>query len=350
MNVSEEHKKNLALLSEADKLQDKTLQALQRAQRDASRTEELGVDTLEELRKQGNQMDDINNNVDRLHHKLETSSVLQRNFERLTGNVLSLGHAFVRAKSSQTPSKLQFKNVNEVFEDQVYDNLFRTWKPHALVDCVDLANDCTDLFDPAVEEKMEHSNWIVDYSMVNIDPNGWTYATTFSALNNFSSGQANPQFNSFVRRRKWRYVRVEGIRGLSPMKEVIYRNEKRKNSMAEDLKPVRKVGYVPRDRQDSLTDTGLTSAGMLSRTPSPTKLDPVSAAGMTRLTEKDVQIDKGLDVLGQSIDRIESISNAMKQELTHQNQRLDQLENNMATSSNKMHEVNTRARRLLNTN
>lgn len=71
---------------------------------------------------------------------------------------------------------------------------------------------------------------------------------------------------------------------------------------------------------------------------------------MTRLTEKDVHIDKGLDVLGQSIDRIESISNAMKQELTHQNQRLDQLENNMATSSNKMHEVNTRARRLLNTN
>lgn len=50
---------------------------------------------------------------------------------------------------------------------------------------------------------------------------------------------------------------------------MMHRNDKRKIAAAEDSKPVKKVGYVPRDRQDSLTDTGLTSAGMLSRSSSP---------------------------------------------------------------------------------
>lgn len=119
----------------------------------------------------------------------------------------------------QERNKAQFSKIKEVYEDQKFDNIFRTWKPHALVECANPEKECTDLFDPAVAEKMEHSNWIVDYSVAGIDSNGWTYATTYSALNSFAGGQANPQFNSFVRRRKWRYGHSEGVRGSSPMDE-----------------------------------------------------------------------------------------------------------------------------------
>ena len=50
---------------------------------------------------------------------------------------------------------------------------------------------------------------------------------------------------------------------------MLHRNEKRKITAAEDAKPVKRVGYVPRDRQESLTDTGLTSAGLLGRSSPP---------------------------------------------------------------------------------
>lgn len=56
MDETEQHKKNLSMLNEANTIQDKTLEALQRAQRDAAETEGLGIETLQELSKQGDQM------------------------------------------------------------------------------------------------------------------------------------------------------------------------------------------------------------------------------------------------------------------------------------------------------
>ncbi len=43
-------------LKEADRIQDKTLEALTRAQRQAAEAEELGAQTIDELRRQGQQM------------------------------------------------------------------------------------------------------------------------------------------------------------------------------------------------------------------------------------------------------------------------------------------------------
>lgn len=47
---------NLKKLKEADKIQDKTKEAIWRIQRQAAEAEELGTQTLDELRRQGNQM------------------------------------------------------------------------------------------------------------------------------------------------------------------------------------------------------------------------------------------------------------------------------------------------------
>ncbi len=163
--------------------------------------------------------DTIDHEVERAQHKLDTSSRLQKQFERWTGNILNMGHIFSGSSATQDRSIVQYSKIKEVFEDQSFDTIFRSWKPHALVECANPANDCSDLFDPAVAVKMEHSNWIIDYSMASIDSDGWTYAPTFAALNSFAGGEASPQFNSFVRRRKWRYGHHDGVRGSSPMDE-----------------------------------------------------------------------------------------------------------------------------------
>ena len=47
---------NMKKLKEADQIQDKTLEALTRAQRQAAEAEELGAQTIDELRRQGQQM------------------------------------------------------------------------------------------------------------------------------------------------------------------------------------------------------------------------------------------------------------------------------------------------------
>lgn len=47
---------NMKKLKEADHIQDKTLEALTRAQRQAAEAEELGAQTIDELRRQGQQM------------------------------------------------------------------------------------------------------------------------------------------------------------------------------------------------------------------------------------------------------------------------------------------------------
>lgn len=54
--MSKQEKENLKTLREADAIQDKTLAALDRAQRQATETEHIGAETFDELNKQGDQM------------------------------------------------------------------------------------------------------------------------------------------------------------------------------------------------------------------------------------------------------------------------------------------------------
>lgn len=48
---------------------------------------------------------------------------------------------------------------------------------------------------------------------------------------------------------------------------MVARNDERKLAAASNHKHIDGVGYVPRDRQASIKDTGLTSAGILDTTP-----------------------------------------------------------------------------------
>lgn len=65
------------------------------------------------------------------------------------------------------------------------------------------------MFDPEIVAKMEKGTWIVDYSQSEIDGEGWTYGFDFGSLNKDGIGESSPKFNSFVRRRKWRYAHAD---------------------------------------------------------------------------------------------------------------------------------------------
>lgn len=54
--AADQREANLSMLKDATEIQDKTKQSIFRIQRQAAETEAIGNQTLEELRRQGNQM------------------------------------------------------------------------------------------------------------------------------------------------------------------------------------------------------------------------------------------------------------------------------------------------------
>ena len=79
---------NLKLLREAEDKQNLSKEAIWRIQRQAAETEQIGTATLEELRKQGQQMDDIGREIDEVSAKLDQSQSLQNKFDMWAGNWL----------------------------------------------------------------------------------------------------------------------------------------------------------------------------------------------------------------------------------------------------------------------
>jgi len=110
-------------------------------------------------------------------------------------------------------NQYEFSKVREVFQHEKYDSLTRTWKKSGLVLCTDPNITCDDLFDPALQEHIENTRWIVDFSLNAIDSEGWTYAYDFATLNKSGAGDKEPKWNSYVRRRKWRYVENRSTAG-----------------------------------------------------------------------------------------------------------------------------------------
>ncbi len=112
----------------------------------------------------------------------------------------------------------EHSKVKEVFQHEKYDGISRTWKKAGLVLCNDTAISCNDVFDPAIQEGVENSHWVVDFTLSGIDAEGWTYAYDFAALNKNGAGDMAPKWNSYVRRRKWRFVDKGGA-GASGLNE-----------------------------------------------------------------------------------------------------------------------------------
>jgi hypothetical protein len=213
-NMAERRAANQKMIKEADETQDQTLAAVDRIKQQTALTEELGAATLEELRAQGRQMDDINQDITAVNAKLDTASGLQDRFDRWSGNIFGFKkRAAEREADSEIAERAreEMQNIKEMFENEKYDMFSRTWKSAGMSLCNNPSQKAPELFDPNNQGgQMGNTRWDIDFGFAGIDREGWTYAADLAYLNKHGAGTPEPAWNSKARRRKWKYTEKTG--------------------------------------------------------------------------------------------------------------------------------------------
>ena len=319
---------NLKVLKEAEEKQNLSKEAIWRIQRQAAETEQIGTATLDELRKQGQQMDEIGNEVDKVSSQLDRSQQLQNRFDLWAGNWLGgKKRAAIKEANAEIAQRQAEENqqVKEVFEHETYVSLSRTWKGVGLYFCNNPTQAAPDVFDPADQEAQgAESNWVIDYSLTGIDAEGWTYAYDFDSLNKKGVGESSAKWNTYVRRRKWRYHEKKGG-GNAALQEVKERNTAR---VTQQRAPNQgeKIGYVPRAQIQGMKASGLTSAGMMrGHHGGSDELDEDSATGLANLKRADQEIDEGIDKIANTLDNLAGIASGMRSEVTSQTAKIEKV-------------------------
>ena len=195
-----------------------------------------------------------------------------------------------------------------------------------------------DLFDPKLQATMPDTRWSVDYSLADIDAEGWTYGYDFATLNK-GKGDRQAKWNSYVRRRKWRFTELSG-KNSEAVNEIKARNDARTANKAGSSQ-AEKIGFVPRSQLNKLSESGF------SKSNKDEQLDDDSKAGLGRLKQNDQEIDEGLDEISNSLDTLTSLSQAMNEEARSHTSKLDKLSNSMDKVADKQSLVNSRLKRQL---
>jgi hypothetical protein len=204
---------NKKMLDETAAIQAQTKESLARTKAQISETEVLANSTLEQLREQGAQMDNINMDTIAVQQKLNTASSLQDTFDVWSGSWFGGKKRAANREAKEIHDQRiaeELNNVREVFENEKFDRLSRKWRSKNMTLCNDPSIVAPELFDPAIQAQNQYSKWAVDFSLVGIDSEGWTYAYDFQTLNKTGAGSPAPTWNTYVRRRKWKYVDKTG--------------------------------------------------------------------------------------------------------------------------------------------
>ena len=185
---------------------------------------------------------------------------------------------------------------------------------------------------------MPDTRWSVDFSLSEIDAEGWTYGYDFASLNK-GKGERQAKFTSYVRRRKWRFAEQSG-KNSDAVNEIKARNDARTANKAGSSQ-AEKIGYVPRSQLKTMSESGF------SKSNKDENLDDDSKAGLGRLKQNDAVIDEGLDEISNSLDTLTSISQAMNEEARTQTSKLEKLAGSMDKVADKQSIVNARLKRQL---
>lgn len=345
---------NQKVLNDASEIQDKTKQSILRIQKQAAETESIGSATLEELRRQGNQMDEINTDLDNVSAKLDISSGLQDKFDRWAGNWFGGKKKEAMADAAAeiaSRNQEELTKIKEVYEQEKFDALARKWRPAGMVLCSNPNLTAPDIFDPKSElngGEMATNAWMIDYSQAGIDAEGWTYDKNFEHLNKKGVGKPTSKWNSYVRRRKWKYHEKRSA-GNSALNEIKERNAARSNNskISSAQSQGEKVGYVPRNRQAGMTASGLSSGGMMGKAGKKEELDADSVEGLAKIKADDAEIDAGLDQIGNVLDNLTGIARGMHAEVSAQTAKLERMDNSMQVTAEKQSVVNARQKKLV---
>lgn len=339
---------NQRVLAETREVQDQTKEAIDRIKNQTAETIEIGANTLEQLRAQGQQMDDVTDDIDAVSNKLDEAQKLQNTFDRWGGSIFGFGKKKAQnAAAAEIALRQQeeLMNVKEVFEQQKYDSLKSSWKAVNLCLCSNPTMEAPELFVPSVQQSIPNSTWKVDYSLTGIDGDGWTYAYDFATLNKNAVGEPKAKWNTYVRRRKWKYT--ESSAGSSAkVAEIQARHASRvgkPSAASSGSTQGEKIGYVSRQQVSGLKATGLMSGSMMGKKKgADQELDAESAAGLREVERDAREIDDGIDEIGNSIDQLHTMAGHMKEEVDTHNKKLERMENAMQKAGEKQVVVNKR--------
>lgn len=336
-------KGNAQILEEAEAIQDKTKESILRMKQQTAESEQIGQATLEELRRQGEMIDENQAEVDQIDEKLNKASSLQNEFDRWAGNWFG-----GKKRAAQREAKQEIENrraekeegnqLQEVYEHAKYDSIKRKWRFQGLFTTTLENTQAPDLFDPKLQATIPDTRWSVDFSSSEIDAEGWTYGYDFATLNK-GKGDRQAKWNSYVRRRKWRFTESSS-KNSEAVNEIKARNDARTTNKAGSSQ-AEKIGYVPRSQLKNLAESGF------SKTNKDENLDDDAKAGLGRLKQNDTEIDQGLDEISNSLDTLTNISQAMNEEARSHTSKLDKLANSMDKVADKQSVVNSRLKRQL---
>ena len=346
-----EFHRNAELLDGAEDIQQKTKDAMLRIQQQTAETESIAEATLEELRQQGEQMDGIHSDLEDVSGKLDETDKLQNRFDRWAGNWLGLKKraaqneaAAETAAADAARQKGMDASIREVYECQQYKNMSRKWKNNGLFMVEEPTKPAPDLFDPTIQHTITDSKWQIDFSVPNVDVDGWTYAADFNTLNKNQTGDATASWRHYARRRKWKYIERQssssdvlmGIRSRQAQREAGIQ------SRAQESHQSSKIGFVPRSRQTDMTEGSRSYVD-----PKDENLDEESQAGLDRLAENDKDIDSMLEQTANSLDRLGGLAAAMGDETASHNRKIEEINDTMQVTMAKQTVVNARQKRLL---
>jgi hypothetical protein len=308
---------NQKMIREAEETQNQTQEAVLRIQQQTAQTKELATATLDELRAQGRQMDDINEDVQKVNAKLDTAAGLQDRFDAWSGNIFGIKK---RAANKEAASEIAAKaredmlNVKEVFENEKYDMLSGKWKPHGMTLCSNPSSKAPELFDPA-SHSPGVSKWDIDFNLAGIDHEGWTYAADFAYLNKHGAGSPQPAWNSYARRRKWKYSDKSGNEVMDGVRTRQKERQSQRQAAAAAANQTQneKIAAPSRANIGNMKSTGYTSAGRNNRNKE--ELDQESQDGLARINQKDAEIDQGINIIANELDGLADIANSMKEEV-----------------------------------
>ena len=203
---------NAKMLGEAQEIQGQTKEATTRIKAQIAETETLANSTLQELREQGAQIDNVNMDVIGVQQKLDQSSNLQDTFDVWSGGFFGGKKRAAKREANELNKQRvmeELNNVREVFENQKFDRIRRNWKNKDMTLCSDPSVKAPELFDPDLQTGPS-AKWVIDHSLVGIDGEGWTYAYDFTTLNKTGAGANTSSWNTYVRRRKWKMTERSG--------------------------------------------------------------------------------------------------------------------------------------------
>eukprot|EP01006_Ploeotia_vitrea_P065529 TRINITY_DN928_c0_g1_i1.p1 TRINITY_DN928_c0_g1~~TRINITY_DN928_c0_g1_i1.p1 ORF type:complete len:355 (+),score=48.09 TRINITY_DN928_c0_g1_i1:118-1182(+) len=353
--MSKRKEANQKLINETKDVQAQTKDALSRIKNTTSETEDIGNQTLEELRAQGEQIGTITTDIEGVGDKLDEAQRLQNTFDKWGGGIFGFGKKkATKAAAAEIALRQQeeLMNVKEVFEQQKYESLKSNWKAYNMVLCSNPTVEAPELFVPSVQASIPNSSWKIDYSLTGIDGDGWTYAYDFKELNKTGVGESAPKWNSYVRRRKWKYTDAP-MGSSAKVAEIQQRHVSRvgKDKANNGSTQGEKIGYVSRQNVSNMKASGLVSAGMTGRRgKKDEELDEESAQGLKEIQQEDDEINQGIDDISDSLDRLHGISHQMKEETIAQNKKLDKMDAAMQNTGEKQAIVNQRLKRQIKSN